>query len=191
MKTQTITERCTQGIKYQLERKAVKNLNLRVRKDGSVYVSANPRVKIAQIDDFVSRHSAYIRQAQQRLADYARRCRENEPPQYSKEECMAVFSPLLAQLYPRIKPYGAALPRLRVRKMVSRWGSCQTVRGIITLNTLLLAAPQACIEYVIMHELCHLLQPNHSQKFYALLSRLMPDWQERKKLLNQTPINFS
>ncbi len=186
MQPKKVSEHSVQNINYLLERKNVKNLNLRIRKDGSVYVSASPRVPLTQIDDFVSRHSAYIQQAQQRLTDLARRCKETK--QYSKDECLAVFNQLLTELYPRIKPYGAALPGLRVRKMTSRWGSCQTIKGIITLNTQLLAAPQSCIEYVIMHELCHLLQPNHSRQFYALLTQLMPDWPERKPLLNQTPI---
>lgn len=190
MKPKKIIERHVLDITYQLERKAVKNLNLRIRKDGSVYVSAAPCIPLPQIDDFVRRHRAYIQQTQQRLTDMARRCQETIPRQYSKEDCLAVFSRLLTQLYPRIEPFGPAMPRLRVRKMTSRWGSCQTVKGIITLNTQLLAAPQICIEYVIMHELCHLLQPNHSKHFYALLTQLMPDWAERKKLLNQTPIAF-
>lgn len=90
MQPKKVSEHSVQNIKYLLERKNVKNLNLRIRKDGSVYVSASPRVPLTQIDDFVSRHSAYIQQAQQRLTDLARRCKETK--QYSKDECLAVFS---------------------------------------------------------------------------------------------------
>ena len=185
MSKQKLTMRHIQGIDYQLERKQVKNLNLRIRRDGSVYVSANSRVTLAQIDDFVCRHNTFIRQAQQRRAETLN---QSPLPVYSVEDCQTIFSKLLTEIYPLVQPLGVAMPRLRVRQMVSRWGSCQTQKGIITLNTQLMAAPQACIEYVILHELCHFLQPNHSKHFYALLDQLMPDWLERKKQLNQTPL---
>jgi len=67
--------------------------------------------------------------------------------------------------------------------MISRWGSCQPKRGIITLNKRLIETPRICIEYVVMHEFIHFLHPNHSKMFYDLLSTLMPDWRERKNTL--------
>lgn len=180
--------RQTQGIAYQLTRKPVKNLNLRIHRDGSVYVSAHPKISLAQIDAFVGKHQAYIRQAQQRIAEKAEQIRRLPPQEYRPEDCRAYFSRLLAEQYPLVQPLGVAMPQLKIRKMKSRWGSCHSQKGVITLNSQLMAAPQPCVEYVILHELCHFLQPNHSQRFYALLSRIMPDWAERKKLLNQTPI---
>ena len=59
-------------------------------------------------------------------------------------------------------------------------------KGILTLNKRLLEAPRNCIEYVVMHELCHFIQPNHSKHFYSFLTMLMPDWKERKVLLEKT-----
>jgi predicted metal-dependent hydrolase len=67
--------------------------------------------------------------------------------------------------------------------MPKRWGSC-TKEGKILLNPLLVSAPKDCIDYVIIHELCHTLQHNHSQRFFTLLTTLMPDWQTRKQHLN-------
>jgi predicted metal-dependent hydrolase len=69
--------------------------------------------------------------------------------------------------------------------METRWGSCLAHKGIITLNKRLLEAPRHCIEYVVMHELCHFLHPDHSKRFYAFLTTLMPDWRERKSILDQ------
>ena len=59
------------------------------------------------------------------------------------------------------------------------------IQAIITLNQHLLEMPVSCIEYVVLHEFCHFLYPNHSKDFYAILSTLMPDWQQRKKLLDK------
>ena len=75
--------------------------------------------------------------------------------------------------------------KYKLRTMKTRWGSC-TKQGIITLNPELIAAPKFCIDYVITHELCHLIEPNHSKKFYKLLDCVMPDWEERRNKLNET-----
>lgn len=73
---------------------------------------------------------------------------------------------------------------LEIRKLTKRWGSC-TSKGKIILNLDLIRAPKACIEYVIVHELCHLIHPNHDSKFYRTLSIAMPDWKTRKDLLER------
>ncbi len=71
---------------------------------------------------------------------------------------------------------------ITIRFMKSRWGSCTTSRNII-INAHLIKAPKKCIEYVIIHEMCHLKQPNHSKAFYNLQSKLMPDWKIWKNKL--------
>lgn len=82
-----------------------------------------------------------------------------------------------------------AVKSIKVRKMKARWGSCNS-RAEITYNWHLIKATPACIDYVIIHELCHLLQPNHGAKFYQLQSQLNPYWKQHKKFLNDSANQF-
>ena len=93
-------------------------------------------------------------------------------------------------VYPKFQKYGVKFPMLKFRKMISRWGSCQPKRGILTFNISLIEAPIACIEYVVVHEFTHFLQPNHSKKFYTQLTMFMPDWVERKKILEKCGVGI-
>ena len=90
-------------------------------------------------------------------------------------------------LLPRFKPLALAEPELAVRAMKSRWGSC-TGKGKITLNLHLMRAPRPCIDYVVVHELCHLVEHNHGKGFYALMDRVMPEWRKRREELKQVEI---
>lgn len=78
-------------------------------------------------------------------------------------------------------------PPIKLRKMARRWGSC-TRGGTINLNPELVKAPSHCIDYVVTHELCHLVYPHHGSEFYALLTRIMPDWKLRKQRLERVVV---
>lgn len=81
------------------------------------------------------------------------------------------------------KRYGIARPEVEIRRMSRRWGSCKQSK--ILLNTELVKAPVHCVDYVIMHELCHLREPHHNAKFVRLLGCLLPDWEKRKARLER------
>lgn len=91
--------------------------------------------------------------------------------------------------YPVIEKYGIARPQVSVRKMKTLWGSCSVNRGAITFNFYLIKARMPYIDYVVLHELTHFLYPNHSKQFYMFLSNYMPDWKERKKVLDQDVVH--
>ena len=80
--------------------------------------------------------------------------------------------------------YGVKPQSLSIKKMDKRWGYC-TIDGHITLNPRLICAPRCCIEYVITHELCHLIYRSHNKEFYALLTKVMPHWEKWKNKLER------
>jgi len=84
---------------------------------------------------------------------------------------------------PVLEEMGALRPHVSIRKMKSLWGSCTSGKGTIRLNYYLFSAPPQCVEYVVLHELAHLLYPNHGDEFKAFLTNHMPDWKQRKKQL--------
>lgn len=73
--------------------------------------------------------------------------------------------------------------RISLREMTTKWGSCNYRNATISLNVALFRKPQICIEYVLLHELIHLIHPNHGKGFYAMLDSLMPHWREVKAIL--------
>ena len=86
----------------------------------------------------------------------------------------------------QVRPYGIEAPTLALRRMATRWGS-YTRSGRVLLHPALVKAPVRCIDYVVLHELCHAAHPNHGPAFYGLLSRVLPDWRELKARLGAIP----
>ena len=82
----------------------------------------------------------------------------------------------------RFPAAGRDQPTLRLRRMRTRWGSL-SLSGTLSLNPDLVHAPRECIDYVILHELCHLVEPDHGPEFRRLLERVLPDWERRKHRL--------
>ena len=102
-----------------------------------------------------------------------------------KKAAEDVFQNELNALYEKIfKKYQIAKPDIYVRKMKTLWGSCTPSKSKVTFNNYLFKANIRCLQYVVLHELTHLLYPNHSKQFYDFLTVHMPDWQERKKQLD-------
>lgn len=97
---------------------------------------------------------------------------------------LEVYEAICHQVHEKFRHYGVEYPVIKVRRMTSRWGSCQPCKGVVTLNSRLIETPPGCIEYVVMHEFCHFIHPDHSKAFHALMTSLMPDWRQRKALLN-------
>ena len=225
-------------LEYTLERKKVKNLNLRIRRDGSVYVSANKSVPLDYIEDFLRSKSDFIYKAVEHYSEIV--SRKESPKKYVDGEsfrvlghdlrlkvlrgamnevkndgifiilrvkdpfdtdmkervfrkwlhdlCCETVTKLCEAAYPKFRKYGIDFPEIKFRNMISRWGSCMPRAGRITFNYALASVPFVCIEYVVIHEFTHFLHPDHSADFYRQLSVFLPDWRERKALLEKSGV---
>ena len=175
-------------VPYELERKQVKNINLRIRPDGSVHVSAAGSHTMKQIEAlFVANEKMILRSLEK--AELLRE-RASSIPQVSRSEegklCEAVVLPFCRRYYPSFKAYcRESMPEIRYRRMKSRWGSCAPKTGVLTFNTRLAYVPDECTEYVVVHEFCHFLYPNHSAGFYAAVAAFLPDWKDRREELRK------
>ena len=95
-----------------------------------------------------------------------------------------VFQAVLGSVTAKFPRAEIPITGLLVRRLQKRWGSCSQ-KGAILLNLDLIRAPKTCIEYTVIHELCHLYYPNHSAGFYRLLEAALPDWRDRKDRLER------
>ncbi len=104
---------------------------------------------------------------------------------WARKQLRQQANPLIEKWCPIL---GVSIIKLYVRQMKSCWGSCNTHKKTIRLNTELVKKPIECLEYVVVHELVHLLEPSHNKNFHALMSKHLPDWKVRKRLLNSLPM---
>ncbi len=93
--------------------------------------------------------------------------------------------PLIAKWEPLL---GVKVQKLFVRQMKTRWGSCNPSSASIRLNTDLAKKPRECLEYIVVHEMVHLLEPTHNKRFVTLMDRYMPKWQFYRQSLNRLPV---
>ena len=226
---------CGREVEYELQRKKVKNINLRIKPDGSVYVSASPRVPQERIERFLLDNEAFIVNALDKCKKRAEE--EPKPLEYENGEEVEVFgakyrlefreesknsarfeggrilvfvkddtdaelkkktlgafldelcriavTEACEEIYPDFEEYVKEYPVIKFRKMHTKWGICRPQRNEITFSYMLSAAPRDCIEYVVYHEFCHFLHPNHSKSFYDTLESFVPDWKDKKKRLGK------
>jgi len=104
------------------------------------------------------------------------------------EQIEAVLSPLLEKWQPVI---GERVESVTIRRMKTRWGSCTPTKRSIRLNLELATRTPRCLEYVLVHELVHLLERSHNARFYALMDRFLPTWRAIRDELNQAPLSHA
>lgn len=166
------------AVSYVLERKRVKNLNLRIRRDGTVVLSVPVRCPVEQADRMIEEKCVWIVAGQARMREQA-----VPLPLPDRDTCRVLLQQALERVYPLVKDLGVPFPELKLRTMRSQWGNCHWKQGYITLNTALARCPEALRDYVALHELIHFLHHDHGKNFYTCMDTLMPDWMDRRNML--------
>lgn len=110
-----------------------------------------------------------------------------------KELMESWYRELLRQAVPTLlavweQRIGVTVDVVAVRRMKTKWGSCNPIAKTILLNTDLAKKPRECLEYIVVHELVHLLEPTHNERFIKLMDQHMPKWQSHRQLLNSLPV---
>lgn len=103
--------------------------------------------------------------------------------QFIHKMCEKEFIPIVQMYYEKLEAYRLAFPQIKLKTMKSRWGSCTPAKQLIVLNTRMLHYPKAFLEYVVLHELVHFIQPNHSASFYQIIAFHMPDYKQRQQCI--------
>ena len=195
-------------------RKRVKNLNLRVRRDGSVALSVPWHVSRERAQAFLDEREPWLRstieRVRQRAARQVRAGRDGAGGRVetyalwggqmsapaggiSADELDALYRAEVARALPEVVArmearVGARASAWQLRAMTSRWGSCTPRTGRIRINVRLAAYPPECLGYVVAHELAHLLEPSHNARFHAIVARAVPNEPEVRARLRRGPL---
>ena len=102
-----------------------------------------------------------------------------------REQIKQAAPPLIAKWERLLR---VSVSRVYVQHMKTKWGGCNPATRSVRLNTELARKPNECLEYIVVHEMAHLLEPTHNARFIALMDRIMPNWQLRRRQLNQLPV---
>jgi len=131
------------------------------------------------------KHSRMLLRVRPRADDDKRRALVEE---WYREQLKEAVPALLARWQPLL---GVRVERFFVQRMKTRWGSCNPRARSIRLNTDLAKKPRECLEYIIVHEMVHLLEPTHNARFIALMERFIPNWRFYRAHLNQLPVRHA
>lgn len=178
MKRKVITE--YGEVEYELIRKRVKNINIRITPKGEVKASAPHFVPLGSVDALVVKCGFKIA----KIKEKASSAPIAEITAEERERLLKTVTELARELFPLFPEVKTPFPTVKVRKMTSRWGSCNVRTNTLTFSTELAAKPFDLVYYVVAHELCHLVVGDHSKKFWERLERVVPNCKAARKRLN-------
>ncbi len=222
-------------IYFYIQRKNIKNLNLKVNVNKTVTLSIPMKLSLDKAKDFIKKKSKWIKKQQDFFDTFAEQ-KENltfengetvyllgkqykmkinkdktnhvniegkyieinirekyiDNKKYIKkfyekwlrEYALNILKEIVLKYQKTLQKYDVNMPKIEIRQMKSRWGSCIPKCNKVIFNLSLIKTPLCCIEYVVLHELSHFKHQNHSKNFYKFITIFMPDWKERKKILD-------
>lgn len=178
---------CIEGVDITVTRKRMKNMYLRIKKeDGAVLISAPHQISEARIRGFAEERIEWIKKYQEKYAKAKESRRElvNISEQELKRQ-KALLKKKVEKLVEKWEPVmGVCVSGITIRQMKTRWGSCNVETHHININLALLKKPPQCLEYVVVHEMTHILEASHSQVFWDYMTRFYPDWKQVRKYLS-------
>ena len=166
---------------YRVRYSGRRTVSIELEKDGSVLVRAPFGFSPKRIERFLSEKEEWIRKHREK-----QNCRTKYPddPEAIQELRRRAKEELIPKTYRLARQNGFQIKSVRITSARTRFGSCSADNGIC-LSLFLMLFPEEAREYVILHELCHTAEHNHSRRFYALLDTRMPDYRQRRELLKR------
>ena len=161
-----------------------KSISVEVKRDLQVVVRAPLRMSDTRINEFIREKQSWIEKNIMLMkARTEKEAKLEKPPKFTGDEIAAVIQRAKADIPQRVQELaalmGADYNRVSIKSLKSRWGSCSAKRNL-NFNCLLALCPSEVVDYVIIHELCHLKELNHSKKFWAEVSKYCPDYKAQK-----------
>ena len=168
---------------YTVIRSRRKTIALQVDRDGQVTVRAPYRMSRAQIDAFVEKHRSWVEKKQKELT----RLRENRRVITEQERAEGIaaakrYIPQRVAYY--VARMGVSYGRITIREQKTRWGSCSS-KGNLNFNWKLMLMPEEVLDYVVVHELAHRKEMNHSSRFWAVVESELPDYRQLRLRLKE------
>lgn len=163
-----------------------KTIAIQIDENLRITVRAPLRVPDAAIQKFIEERSEWIERNLEKMKERREELLTEQAGQLTLKELRALAEEAAAYIPGRVSFYareiGVNYGRITIRNQKSRWGSCSS-EGNLNFNCLLMLAPPEIIDYVVVHELCHRLEMNHSPCFWAEVERILPDYKKRRKWL--------
>ncbi len=173
-------------MEIEIRRSNRKTLALEVTPDARVIVRAPIRLPQAQIERFLEEKSAWIEKSLEKVKKRREECANQK--KLSMEDIKKLAQQALLVIPQKVEHYaqeiGVTYGRITIRNQKSRWGSC-SAKGNLNFNCLLMLTPEAVQDYVVVHELCHRKEMNHSDKFWSEVEKVIPDYRAKRKWLKE------
>lgn len=163
-----------------------KSVAIQIKPDGTVVLRAPYGVPKRELNRILEEKSAWIEAHLQEIKE--QEAEQKALPKFSKQEIKELANKALAYIPERVKYYapivGVNYTRITIRNQKTRWGSCSS-KGGLNFNCLLMLTPPEVIDYVVVHELCHRKEMNHSKAFWAEVEKVLPDYKSAKRWLKE------